>query len=103
MDPAVIGVFIPILAITLGMPLAFFGVWTAHKQKLAKYEMENRKGAGDSGQAARIEVLEDRVAVLERIITDRGYDIATQIEALRDARENSGVQLDLGRQKEGQR
>lgn len=24
--------------------------------------------------------------VLERIVTDRGYDVATQIEALRDAR-----------------
>jgi hypothetical protein len=30
--------------------------------------------------------LEDRVAVLERIVTDRGYDVATQIEALRDQR-----------------
>jgi len=26
------------------------------------------------------------VAVLERIVTDRGYDVATQIEALRDQR-----------------
>jgi hypothetical protein len=30
--------------------------------------------------------LEDRVAVLERIVTDRGYDVATQIEALREKR-----------------
>lgn len=30
--------------------------------------------------------LEERVRVLERIVTDRGYDVATQIEALRDAR-----------------
>ena len=27
-----------------------------------------------------------RVRVLERIVTDRGYDVATQIEALRDQR-----------------
>jgi len=27
--------------------------------------------------------LEERIKVLERIITDRGYDLATQIEALR--------------------
>ena len=37
--------------------------------------------------------------VLERIITDRGYDIATQIEALRDQRSveetGSGVPLDM--------
>jgi hypothetical protein len=37
--------------------------------------------------------------VLERIVTDRGYDIATQIEALRDQRrvdEGAGVPLGLG-------
>ena len=29
---------------------------------------------------------EDRFRVLERIVTDKGYDVATQIEALRDQR-----------------
>ncbi len=37
--------------------------------------------------------------VLERIVTDRGYDIATQIEALRDQRrvdeEGAGIPLGL--------
>lgn len=32
----------------------------------------------------RLEASEDRLAVLERIVTDRGYGVATQIEALRD-------------------
>jgi hypothetical protein len=36
--------------------------------------------------ASRIAEMEDRIRVLERIVTDRGYDIATQIEALRDQR-----------------
>ncbi|HYD25999.1 MAG TPA: hypothetical protein VEB68_14525, partial [Croceibacterium sp.] len=36
--------------------------------------------------AASNQELEDRVRVLERIVTDKGYDVATQIEALRDAR-----------------
>jgi hypothetical protein len=39
-----------------------------------------------------------RVRVLERIVTDRGYDIATQIEALRDQRRveeaDTGVSID---------
>jgi len=43
----------------------------------------------DDGRAARqdsrIEMLEDRVQVLERIITDQGYSVAAQIEALRDS------------------
>jgi hypothetical protein len=34
----------------------------------------------------RVDELEERVRILERIVTDRGYDVATQIEALRDAR-----------------
>ena len=33
----------------------------------------------------------DRVRVLERIVTDKGYDVATQIEALRDDRTNRAV------------
>jgi hypothetical protein len=36
--------------------------------------------------AASNTALEDRVRVLERIVTDGGYDVATQIEALRDTR-----------------
>ena len=92
MDPAVIGVFIPIIAITFAMPLAFYGVWTANKQKLAKYELEARKlsAAGSSEltaqQAGQIRELHERVQVLERIVTDGGYDLATRIEALRDDR-----------------
>ena len=92
MDPAVIGVFIPIIAITLSMPIAAFSVWSAHKQKLAKFELEARKheAAGSSDQvqqqAMLIEALQDRVQVLERIVTDGGYDLATRIEALRDER-----------------
>lgn len=86
MDPAIIGVFIPILAIGMGIPLAFYGVWISHKQKMAKYELQARAQKGDDAQAARIEELEDRMRVLERIVTDRGFDVAHQIEALRDQR-----------------
>ena len=34
----------------------------------------------------RMTEMEERLRVLERIITDKGYDVATQIEALRDQR-----------------
>ena len=36
--------------------------------------------------ASRIAEMEDRIRVLERIVTDGGYNVATQIEALRDQR-----------------
>ena len=51
--------------------------------------------------ASRVAELEQRVRVLERIVTDKGYDVASQIEALRDQRNveqgDSGVPLGLGR------
>ena len=40
----------------------------------------------DTAAVGRIEELEERVRVLERIVTDRSYDVASQIEALRDQR-----------------
>lgn len=36
--------------------------------------------------AERLAHFEDRVVVLEKIVTDRGFDVAHQIEALRDRR-----------------
>ena len=54
--------------------------------------------------ASKVQDLEDRVRVLERIVTDKGYDVATQIEALRDQRSveerDGGVALDI---KQGER
>lgn len=74
---------IPILGILLG----FFGVWTHHKQKLAKLEVEAARASVSTGpQNSEIRDLRERVKVLERIVTDGGYDVAAKIEALRDQR-----------------
>ena len=62
-----------------------FIVWTKHQGKMA--ELQVKDTAETAAQyAASNKDLEDRVRVLERIVTDKGYDVATQIEALRDAR-----------------
>jgi len=75
-------------------------VWIVKHSKL-----EEKRIAATASQTAeqaaqyssRVAELEQRVQVLERIVTDRGYDIATQIEALRDQREveerDTGVPL----------
>ncbi|MXP43025.1 hypothetical protein [Allopontixanthobacter sediminis] len=46
----------------------------------------------------QLDQMTDRLVVLEKIVTDRGYDVATQIEALRDQRtsdlKDNGVPLD---------
>ena len=77
-------------------------IWLVNNRKLeerritATAEASSEKAAQ---YASRVGELEERVKVLERIITDRGYDIATQIEALRDQRSveetGSGVPLDM--------
>lgn len=63
---------------------------TAEAEKLRSENSEMRKLIGKMDQ---------RVQVLERIVTDRGYDIATQIEALRDTTEmqgrDTGVPLEI--------
>ena len=79
-------------------------IWLVNNRKLeekrisATAEASSEKAAQ---YASRVQELEDRVQVLERIVTDRGYDVATQIEALRDTREtderNAGVQMDFAK------
>ncbi|MEP0190349.1 MAG: hypothetical protein ABJP70_07000 [Erythrobacter sp.] len=82
-------------------------VWIGSQKKL-----EEKRIAATASQSAekaaqyasQVQKLEDRVQVLERIVTDRGYDIATQIEALRDTREveqtDSGVPLNIGKKEQ---
>lgn len=81
---------IPILALCI----PFFAIWTKHKEKVAKMQVETTADATAEKAAqysSHVAQLEQRVQTLERIVTDRGYDIATQIEALRDTREVDGV------------
>ena len=76
-----VGVMIPIFA--LSIPIV--AIWTKHQRKMT--EIQAQVTAEKAAQyATQNTELEDRVRVLERIVTDKGYDVATQIEALRDAR-----------------
>ena len=46
----------------------------------------------------KLDAMQDRMVVLERIVTDRGYSLADEIEALRraPAASNSGTPLTFG-------
>lgn len=80
-----IWVLIPLAA--LSIPI--FKAWSAHAQKIAAMQVSTTADATAEKAAqysSRVQQLEDRVRVLERIVTDKGYDVATQIEALRDQR-----------------
>ena len=85
MDAGTIGVFIPIIA--LSIPI--IAIWTKHQQKLAEMRLDSSATATAekaAQYASHVQALEERVRVLERIVTDGGYDTAAQIEALRDTR-----------------
>jgi hypothetical protein len=69
--------------------LGGFAIWTRHQTKMAEARVNSTAelSAEKAAQyASHTQQLEDRVRVLERIVTDKGYDVASQIEALRDTR-----------------
>jgi butyrate kinase len=96
MGPAEIGALIPIFGIMCGM----LAIWTHHRQKIAKMEIQATAEKAAQYAASNTE-LEQRVRVLERIVTDKGYDVSSQIEALRDARKVEALldsrEKDLGK------
>jgi len=97
----ILALLIPIIA--LSIPIV--AIWTKHQQKIAEMQVgaTAQHTAEKAAQyASHIQRLEDRVQVLERIVTDGGYDIATQIEALRDTRrvEDASAGVPLGLSKE---
>lgn len=76
----VLALMIPIVAILAG---TLFKPWLALKER--ELEVRGTETAEKAAQyAAQTERLEQRVRVLERIITDRGVDLSDEIERLRD-------------------
>ena len=81
---------IPIMGIIMGVSIPITAIKLKHKERIEQMRLAAASsGQRDSGQStrqdARIEELEDRVAVLERIVTDSGINVAAQIESLRDS------------------
>jgi len=79
---------IPILGISCGLLAIIGGVfirpWFQLRQR--KMELEAQMVAEKAAQyAAHTDRLEQRVAVLERILTDRSTQLGEEIERLRDA------------------
>ncbi|MCW5647454.1 MAG: hypothetical protein CVT78_05500 [Alphaproteobacteria bacterium HGW-Alphaproteobacteria-17] len=74
-----IWILIPLAPFLLGG----FAIWSKHQQKMI--EKQSEMTAEKAAQyAAATERLEQRVRVLERIVTDKGIDVADEIEKLRD-------------------
>ena len=74
-----IWVLIPLAAIAI----APFKMWLRVKER--QLEIQSTMAAEKSAQyVAHTERLEQRMRVLERIATDKGGDLSSEIEALRD-------------------
>ena len=89
--------------------------WLANTWIRAKYgyDLEDswgrKVGKGDSAETVelrkenarlhdKLDAMQDRMIVLEKIVTDRGYSLAEEIEALRHRDENdAGVPLNAAR------
>jgi hypothetical protein len=74
--------------VAAGIPIAGM-IYAYHEKKLKLRQKEldvlGRRAAQDSADhAARIEWLEERMGVVERIVTDRGLSLSDEIERLRD-------------------
>lgn len=78
----VLALMIPVLALLGNL---IFKPWLALKER--QLEQQTSLTAEKAAQyAAQTERLEQRVRVLERILTDRGADLSHEIERLRDER-----------------
>ena len=90
------------------------GGWLINNWIRAKhgYSLEDEWGGkterGDTAEAKalkaenrelhdKIDAMQDRMVVLEKIVTDRGYSLSDEIEALRDRNADSGVPLNIAK------
>ncbi len=79
MDNGTLVLLVPILALIIPI----IAIWTTHQRKIEEIRASSLSET-NAQAAARAQALEERVRVLEAIVTDKSYDVASQIEALRD-------------------
>ena len=70
--------------------------WGGKTERVASNETKELK-AENRELHDKLDAMQDRMIVLEKIVTDRGYSVAEEIEALRDKPTDSGVPLNVAR------
>lgn len=79
-----IGVLIPIMGILCGIIAVISGAYIKSQQlKLQIAKEERASGASSNETQAEIQRLKDRVAVLERLLTDGDRRLSSEIDRLR--------------------
>ena len=79
----VLAFFVIVVPVVLGVGSDMLRRWLRHKERTMEI-MADRTAEKAAQYAAQVERLEQRMRVLERIATDRGADLAAQIEDLRE-------------------
>jgi hypothetical protein len=92
MSLEMMGVMIPILGITVGLVAVVGSFWVKSQQ--IKLKIAEAQGGAEAAASrvtqAELEKLKDRVAVLERLITDDDRRVANEINRLRGRDEVRG-------------
>ena len=76
-------ILIPLAAIFAGVVKRWIALQEARLDRVSRETTDEW-----TRSASQVERLEQRVRVLERIVTDKGLDLADEIEKLRDERVN---------------
>ena len=72
-----------VIPVVIGVGSSMFNRWLRYKEHAAGL-LADKTAEKAAQYAAQVERLEQRMRVLERIATDRGSDLAVQIEDLRN-------------------
>ena len=89
-SPMSSAVFLTMLFILIGLPVlawaatSMFRRWLRHLEALHHVSVDEGPERA-SRNAAKVERLEQRLSVIERILTDRSTHLSEEIERLRDA------------------
>lgn len=85
MDSELLIIFPSIIVMLVVIGLSVNGIVSKilnHRREMRVMERQSR-GAGAANLASRTEMIEERLAVLERLATDKGTLLSDEIEALR--------------------
>ena len=85
MEPSLLLFFAIVVGVPVlgGIAMSAFQRWLQHKEKIGQI-MASETAEKAAQYGAHVERIEARLRVVEQIVTDRGAETASQIEALRE-------------------
>ncbi len=78
---AVVFGFVLVVLFAFVLPIVIYGIRTSHQKKMAKFGAEDERIEAQALEAELVSVKE-RLAVLERIVTDGRYELDQEFKRL---------------------